>query len=263
MANPIIVYKNLGETPLEALSRLRKDKPELADKPLTYAGRLDPMAEGLLLVLSGDDCLKKEEYLSLTKEYEMEILFGFETDTYDLLGKIKVPQKEKNQPALPSLRGLRHGSDFSLFASPNPFEDFTGEIEQEYPPYSSKPVNGKPLFQIARDGKIGETKIPTHKVRIDKIKILEEREISKKDLEKYINEKVSLVKGDFRQEEILKTWNRELGKTNKDSFQIVKVCVSCGSGAYMRVLAYDIGKKLGVCALAFSIKRTKIGEYKI
>ena len=54
MSSVLTIYKNKGETPLQALSRLRKEKPELEKETLSYAGRLDPLAEGLMLVLIGD-----------------------------------------------------------------------------------------------------------------------------------------------------------------------------------------------------------------
>ena len=81
-----LLYKNLGETPHEAILRYKKDHPEHKDLTMTYAGRLDPMAEGVLLVLSGDLVFEKDKFLDLPKNYEFEILWGFETDTLDLLG---------------------------------------------------------------------------------------------------------------------------------------------------------------------------------
>lgn len=78
---PIIIYKRIGETPLEAMEKARFNHPEWEKLPMTYAGRLDPVAEGLLLVLAGEDCKEKDKYLDLTKEYELSVLFGFETDT--------------------------------------------------------------------------------------------------------------------------------------------------------------------------------------
>lgn len=216
--------------------------------PLTYAGRLDPMAEGLLMVLAGEDRLLKEKYLALPKEYEMEILFGFETDTYDLLGIVRDSGIIENQ----------HNINYTKI-----FEKFIGDIEQEYPPYSSKPVEGKPLFQIAREGKINEVKIPTHIVNIESIKIIEKRKITKENLQKYINEKIPLVVGDFRQNEILESWSEALSNTPQSEFQILKINIACGSGAYMRSLAHDIGKIIGVSTVCFSLKRTKIGKFKI
>ena len=58
----IVIYKKVGETPLEALDRLRKIKPEYREETLSYAGRLDPVAEGVMLVLVGEECKNKEKY---------------------------------------------------------------------------------------------------------------------------------------------------------------------------------------------------------
>ena len=85
---PIILQKKKGETPLECLERYRALHPELAKEKMTYAGRLDPMAEGELLILIGGECKEKEKYLGLDKEYEVDVLFGFKTDTGDVLGKV-------------------------------------------------------------------------------------------------------------------------------------------------------------------------------
>ena len=83
----VFVNKQPGETPLEALARYRATRPDLvATTPMTYAGRLDPMASGTLLVLVGDECKNKDAYLGLDKEYEIEVLFGISTDTQDALG---------------------------------------------------------------------------------------------------------------------------------------------------------------------------------
>lgn len=84
----ITIYKKIGETPLEALTRLRESVPEYKEETLSYAGRLDPMAAGVMLVLAGDANKEREKYLNLEKDYSAEILFGISTDTYDTLGLI-------------------------------------------------------------------------------------------------------------------------------------------------------------------------------
>jgi tRNA U55 pseudouridine synthase TruB len=94
-----LIEKNVGVTPLQAIETFRKEKPELKDLPLTYAGRLDPMAGGKLLVLIGDECKRREKYDGLDKEYEFEVLLGFASDSGDVLGlpaafqKNRVPRK--------------------------------------------------------------------------------------------------------------------------------------------------------------------------
>src|SRR3989344_9613864 len=88
MKNIIVLNKKEGETPLEALENFRPRNKEYKDIKMTYAGRLDPMASGLLLVLVGKEIKNKEKYLALNKEYDFKILFGFATDTYDILGRV-------------------------------------------------------------------------------------------------------------------------------------------------------------------------------
>src|SRR3982750_279229 len=87
MPEIIKLYKRLGETPLECIERFRLEKPEYATTNMTYLGRLDPMAEGLLLVLAGNTRDKKK-YLEWDKTYEFEVLWGFASDTYDILGLV-------------------------------------------------------------------------------------------------------------------------------------------------------------------------------
>jgi tRNA U55 pseudouridine synthase TruB len=49
------LYKNPGETPLERLDRFRGEHLEYKDEKLSYVGRLDPLAEGVMLVVIGDE----------------------------------------------------------------------------------------------------------------------------------------------------------------------------------------------------------------
>src|SRR3989344_725904 len=87
------IYKKAGETPLEVINCLKLRCPEYKSVKITYAGRLDPLAKGAIILLAGNAIHKKENYLKLDKEYEAEILLGFETDTYDVLG---LPKNKKN-----------------------------------------------------------------------------------------------------------------------------------------------------------------------
>ena len=84
----IVANKELGETPLECIERARIELGLDANMPMTYAGRLDPLASGKLLILMGEECKEKEKYLGYDKEYEIEVLFGIKTDTGDALGQI-------------------------------------------------------------------------------------------------------------------------------------------------------------------------------
>lgn len=94
----IIANKPIGKTPFEVIQEIKKSHPELKNTKIGYAGRLDPMAEGLLLLLIGEENKKKHAYENLNKTYECEIFFGFATDTYDLMGMIT---SQYTHPLLP------------------------------------------------------------------------------------------------------------------------------------------------------------------
>lgn len=254
LKNVVIVNKNKGETPLDCIEKLKNSDPKLRNIPITYAGRLDPLAEGVLVLLLGDECHKKDEYLKLNKVYEVEILLGFTTDTYDVMGMVK------NTVASSELLFKR--SSFEE-AWEKIIKQFTGRIKQSYPPYSSRTVNGKPLFMWAREDKLNEIEIPSHDVFIESIDLIGENTINGERLLEKIKNDISLVKGDFRQAEIIKLWDENLKNKKEEVYKTIKIRVSCGSGVYVRVLAKDIGKELNIPALALNIKRTKVGEYKI
>ncbi len=240
------LYKNKGETPLESLLRFKKDNPEYKNEKMTYAGRLDPLAEGLLLVLVGEECKNKEKYLGLDKEYELDILFGFSTDSYDVLGKVTHVSEHNN---------------FSIDKVKEIINSSVGKFTQKYPAFSSKTIKGKSLFSLFKSGELDEEEIPTKDVEIKNIEVLGERTISIEDLKKNIQDSIALVSGDFRQKEILETWwNIIRGRELYSTYHIVSVRVVCTSGTYMRSLANTIGEKVDIPALAFNIKRTKISN---
>ncbi len=251
MSSKVInLYKKCGQTPLECINELKNSDSSLSSLPVTYAGRLDPLAEGVLLALVGDECHKKDEYLSLSKEYELTILFGFETDTYDLMGQIIKESKLEN-------------FNIEKKIVEGKLLNFIGIINQPYPPYSSRTVKGKPLYKWTREGKIDEIEIPSHRVKIEFIKIIKMGEISTEVLHRKIKKIISLVKGDFRQESILELWEKSLKERKGEKFKTITLKVSCGSGVYMRSLAHELGKSMGISALALKIIRTKVGEYSI
>ena len=84
----LTTWKRAGETPLQAMEALRARDPALAGVPMVYAGRLDPMAEGVLLVLAGDDRHALPEHLRHDKRYRASFLFGVGSDTGDGLGRL-------------------------------------------------------------------------------------------------------------------------------------------------------------------------------
>lgn len=234
----ISIWKNVGETPLEALERFRGAHPELKDDPMTYAGRLDPMAEGELLILIGDECKNKETYLGLDKEYEVEVIFGISTDTHDALGLATMMDSKDSQFKLLDL------------------QKYVGTFEQEYPAFSSRTVKGVPLHVLARTHELPE-EMPTKEVEIYSVERIGSTKITGAELKNRIVKNIDMVRGDFRQEEIKKRWGEVLANP-ACSFECLSIRVRCTSGTYIRSLARRIGEHLGVGAFALSIKRTKI-----
>lgn len=232
-------WKNEGETPLECLDRLRTEQPTYKNTVLSYAGRLDPMAEGVLLVLVDEENKKRLEYLGLNKTYEVEVLCGISTDTGDILGLVNTLDTTDHPPA-----------NFEIL------QTFVGPITQKYPHYSSKTVNGKPLFQYAREGKLDEIEIPEKTSEIFSIELLETFSMTGEEILKKVKERIARVKGDFRQQEIIELWEKSLTKSMHHEFPLFKINVRCSSGTYMRTLAEVIGKKRGKPSLAWRIVRT-------
>jgi tRNA pseudouridine55 synthase len=237
----ILANKKIGETPLELIKRVAFNKT-----PVTYAGRLDPMAEGLMILLIGSEVKEKEKYLNLDKEYELTILLGVSTDTYDTLGIIK---KIKMRD-LPSPDEIKQ----AVKAIPKNYS-------QPYPPFSSKPVNGKPLWWWAKNNKLNEIKIPSKEVQIHKISIQEIKQRNLEDLVLEIIKNIKKVKGNFRQQRTINLWKKMFESNSDAKMTTIKLVVSCSSGTYMRSMANELGVAINTPALALKIKRTKIGKF--
>lgn len=248
MHEVVSVYKKRGETPKECIERFRVNNPQYKTTSLAYAGRLDPAAEGVLLILVGDACKDQETYHALEKTYRISIVLGVTTDTYDLLGLVTGIDKHVSVPMKTDIESLR--------------ARFTGTIQQSYPPYSSKPIDGKPLFMWAREGRLNEISIPTHEVTISNIELLGIASLSSSQLVRNAIAETQYVSGDFRQERIIQTW-QEVSTELPETLPVLELRVSCSSGTYMRQLAYDIGKVLGAYGLASHIVRERVGKYRL
>lgn len=252
----VVLNKEVGQTPLQAIEAWRALNPLLASLPASYAGRLDPMASGKLLILLGDECRKQDTYRGLDKEYEIEVLFGFGTDTGDALG---VPLYE------PSGNHIDSKHIEVAFAAE------TGTQNVPYPAFSSKTVAGKPLFQYALEGTLGSIQIPMHAETIYRIEHTGTERIPKNALQERLGAllaraprapEVSKALGaDFRQNQVRAAWDELLAHIPGQEFSVLRLRVTCASGTYMRTLAERLGSHLGTKGMALSIKRTKIGRY--
>lgn len=143
------IYKPVGKTSHDVVAYLRR---VLKIKQIGHTGTLDPFAEGVLPVCIGKST-RLIEYLPDEKAYLAYVQFGKSTDTYDTEGKI-VFETDKKVSETEILEKL-------------PL--FEGEIEQIPPIYSAIKVNGKKLYDYAREGK--EVEIKPRKVIINKIEL--------------------------------------------------------------------------------------------
>ncbi len=251
MKTVLNLYKARGETPLQRIERYRKDHPEYKNLPLSYVGRLDPMAEGVLLVLAGEENKRREQYLGLDKEYTFDVLFGFATDTYDYLGLMtdSVTRASHRPLKVPLL--LEYISQMP------------GARSQKYPPFSSKPLEGVPLFIRARKGELSDFDLPEHQIEIMSSALIGTKRISDVTLLADVEKGVGAVHGDFRQERIMTLWKETLRVLYGLEFDLATISITCSSGTYVRSLAHELGEKLGVPALAARIVRTRVGKWKL
>ncbi len=250
-----LIHKELGETPLEALLRLRAHFKIAPSVPMTYAGRLDPAAEGVLIILAGEECKNKLAYTGLPKTYVAEIVLGIATDTFDLLGIPKSASGEKATEMTVETTG-------KLFIQAEEWlKAHIGTFTQKYPPYSSKTVCGEQLHAQAKKGKIPE--LPTHEVTLHAYADVSVRPKKREQILARVMELTQKVTGDFRQAEIGETW-KKLGETLPEQLPVLKVTIDVGSGFYVRQLAEDLGRALGTGACLYSLLRTKInGRYSL
>lgn len=146
----IVLNKPKGMTSFSAVDAIHR----LTGTKAGHAGTLDPMAEGVLLVMLGTFTKKAKEFESSVKDYQAEITFGVETDSLDSTGKViseKEPQFTEQQ--------LRDA-----------MKKFTGDIDQIPPMVSAIHHKGQRLYELARKGI--EVERAPRKVNISKLDLL-------------------------------------------------------------------------------------------
>lgn len=251
----VVIEKEVGQTPLDAVEQFKAWSPAYKEEKMAYAGRLDPMASGKLLVLVGDECKNQKEYHALDKEYVVEVLLGAKSDSGDVLGLVS---------SCPNTKPTRT----NIIAA---IKSFVGPFTPPYPIFSSKTVRGKPLHMWTMEGRLDEIEIPKQNGEILKLSIIKNRTISDVDLHRMALEKVNSIPEvtdprkalgkNFRRAPIRESWDALL-RDGSNTYTIVTIRCVCRSGTYMRSLAEEIGNKLDTCGLALSIHRTQIGAYK-
>ena len=120
----------------------------LNTKKVGHTGTLDPMATGVLVLAINKGLKIVNEITALDKEYEAEITLGIDTDTLDITGKT-LDTKEVNVTNEDIDRVLK---------------TFIGDYDMEVPLYSAIKINGKKLYEYARNNE--EVEVPIHKVKV-------------------------------------------------------------------------------------------------
>ena len=169
----VIIDKPKDLTSHDIVYKVKK----IVKEKVGHTGTLDPMAEGVLLLLVGKATKYSKYLINHDKKYIVELLLGKTTDTLDVEGKIL---KEENV-------------DLRILEKENvekTLEKFIGEQKQIPPIYSAIKVKGKKLYEYARKGE--NVEIPTRKINIYNIKLLG---IDKKN--KKISFEVSSSKGTY------------------------------------------------------------------
>lgn len=234
-------WKEIGETPLEALKRFQHTHQEYEGLKGTYAGRLDPAAEGELIFLFGEKVHEKEAYTGRSKTYTATFLFGVSTDTGDLLGlpvKSTAPVVEVSDEEIKKI-----------------IDTFSVVREQTYPLYSSKTVAGKPLFAYARNDEAVVQ--PVRNIKIHNAVLEEQKYIHKKEVGERVAMLCQKVTGDFRQKEIMDAWT-SASPLLPDAVLTLTFVLIVSSGTYIRGLTQTLEQELGVPSCLFSLVRTHI-----
>ncbi len=148
----INVYKEKGYTSHDVVARLRKI---LGQKKIGHTGTLDPDAEGVLPVCLGKATKMCDLLADQDKTYQAILLLGQSTDTQDVSGEVL-----KSAEVTSSIKEVYEA-----------VQAFQGEYAQIPPMYSALKVNGKKLYELAREGKTVERK--ARQVHIHEIKIHE------------------------------------------------------------------------------------------
>ncbi|MBD0380310.1 tRNA pseudouridine(55) synthase TruB [Paenibacillus sedimenti] len=198
------VWKPAGFTSHDVVAKVRRI---LGIKRIGHTGTLDPQVTGVLPLCIGRATRMVEYIQELPKQYEAVLRIGLSTDTEDMTGAIL---EEVEQVS------LTENQIRVTLAS------FLGEIEQVPPMFSAVKVDGKRLYELAREGKEVERK--SRKVTIHDLEIL--------------------------------------GMNLQEQHPEIHIRVSCSKGTYIRTLCVDIGKALGYPAVMKSLIRTSTGSLR-
>lgn len=201
----IITDKEKNVTSRDEVNKISK---EFKTKKVGHTGTLDPIATGVLVICIGKATKLVELITGYNKEYIARCCLGMLTDTLDITGK-KI--KEENVY-------------FEKKDIIDVLNSFVGEYEQEVPIYSSVKINGKKLYEYARNNE--QIELPKRKIKINSINLISDIEY----------------------------------KDGKIYFSFI---TNVSKGTYIRSLINDIGKKLNTYGTMIELRRVKQGDFKI
>jgi tRNA pseudouridine55 synthase len=142
----LLINKPLRWTSFDAVNKIRS---LIKVKKVGHAGTLDPLATGLLIICTGKFTKKINEYMAQEKEYTGTFTLGATTPTYDL----------ESDPG--NFKPFEHLTEEEIKSSA---KKFMGEIMQVPPAHSAIKVEGKRVYELARQGK--EVKLEPRKITI-------------------------------------------------------------------------------------------------
>lgn len=135
MNGVLIIDKPAGLTSHDVVNRVRRI---LGQRSIGHLGTLDPMATGVLPLVTGNFTRLAQFYVSSEKTYDGKIRLGFSTDTYDAEG----------EPTSPAQSVVLPRDQVEAVAA-----KFRGVITQTPPPFSAKKIKGVPAYKLARKQK--------------------------------------------------------------------------------------------------------------
>lgn len=199
----LLINKPKGMTSRDVVNVVGK---KLGTRKVGHTGTLDPMATGLMIICVNKATSLVELITSDDKEYLAKVRLGVLTDTLDVTGNIL---KEQQSFSLSKKRLIEA------------LNSFIGSYEQEVPAYSAVKVNGKRLYEYAREGI--DVSLPTRMVTIKELELIEYQDNS-------FTFKVTVSKGTYIRSLIRDIGNKlgiymtmeELVRTKIDTYDLTK-----------------------------------------
>ena len=219
----LIIDKPAGLTSHDVVDQVRRI---LHIRRVGHTGTLDPFATGVLAVMVGRATRLAQFLSGVEKEYEAVVRLGYATDTGDRTGQ-RIPEShDATGPARLANEDAAKEIEAALIA-------LSGEIDQVPPMYSAKKQAGRKLYELARRGE----------------------EVERKPVRVCIYELEAINFAGATTPLLL--------KDNLDGTLDFELRVVCSAGTYIRTLAEDFGKRLGVGAHLAELRRTRVGDFRI